>query len=65
MEESFLVRLSATYIDPEDSYMREFTQLSRTANPHFHIVHKLSVALLARQVHPDAVSHPPLQLIIP
>ena len=52
--ESFLVRLSAALFDPNDSKMRKFTQLARTTNPHFHIIYKLFVALLARQIHPDA-----------
>ena len=49
------------YFDPEDSEMRKFIHLARSVDPHFHIIPKLSVALLARQVYPDA----PLQLVIP
>ena len=58
---SFLVHLSADKFDPENSEMRKFTQLARSANPYFCIIHKLCGALLDRQIHQDA----PLQLVIP
>ena len=60
VEESFLVCFSAVYFDPADFEICKFTQLARCADPYFYIIHKLSVALLARQVHPNAL----LQLVI-
>ena len=61
LEEPFLVRFSAAQFDPYNSEMCKFTQLARSANPHFHIILQFSVALLARQIHLDAS----LQLTIP
>ena len=61
VQKSFLVRLSAAYFDPADSEIHKFTQLARTANPHFFIIHKFSVALLVQQVNLEVS----LQLIIP
>ena len=61
VEESFLVHLSSTYQDPADSEMCKFTQLDKSSDNYFSIIHKFSVALLARQVHLDAL----LQLVIP
>ena len=61
VEEPFLVRLSAAYFDLADSEMHKITQFYGSTGSHFHIIHKFSVALLARQVHLDA----PLQFFIP
>ena len=61
VEEYFLVRLFLAYFYPENSEMRKFTQLDWSAGPHFCIIHKFSVALLAILVYPDAT----LQLVIP
>ena len=58
--ESFLVHLSVAWLNSEDSEMREFSQLARSDDPHFRIIYKFSVALLAKQVHSDA----PLQFVI-
>ena len=61
VEEPFLVRLSAAYFDLADSEMHKITQFDGSTGSHFHIIHKFSVALLARQVHLNA----PLQFFIP
>ena len=61
MEDSFLVRPSVVYFNPDDSEILKFTQLARSADPYFCIIHKFSVALLARQIHLDTT----LLLVIP
>ena len=59
--ETLMVRLSVAYFDPLGSKTGRFTQMDRFSDRHFFIIHKFSVAMLARQVHLDI--H--LQLIIP
>ena len=61
VEESFLVHLFASYFDSENSEIRSFTQQARFSDANFSIIHKLSVALLATEIHPDTS----MQLIIP
>ena len=48
VEKHVLVRLPKAYLDPLNSEMRNSTQLYRSDDHHFHIIHKFSVALLAR-----------------
>ena len=59
MEESFLVGLSTSLSDPAKSEMPKSTQLTRSDDPYFCIIHKFFIALLARQVYLYA----PLQLV--
>ena len=61
VDKSFLMHLLAANHNPEDPKIYKFAQLGISDDPHFHIIHKFSVALLARQVHLEA----PMQLVIP
>ena len=47
VEISFLVRLYAANFDPVDSEIGKFVHLDRYSNPHFHLIHKFSVVIVA------------------
>ena len=42
------MHLSTAYLDPDESEIYKFTQLPRSTDPYFHIIHKFSIALFAR-----------------